>query len=427
MDNHWNIETENDLVEEEDLALSKAKFLLKTEPSANLWELELRRILNGERESDLLRFGSVEEYVDKILDLSKDRVAGEQSFNEALRFIVKSWRPEKPESKEYLACLIDLIGAYLPASGAPKVLYFLDRLGDFEASLTSSGGYGANVDLYLNALVTLEKYFQRPLMGEDDESLAFKSYLATLQNHLKQERYSGYVAARLIDLGALTSNDEVLRIIIGQNPYALREVISLVFAPEREEWFSRDIANILEHSLSIGDPALSVFEEVLTAHGASLVLTRDHSLIVGLSGREQIPIELSGTAVEEYIGILRRRQLGLHKLPTLLSEVPKRLLARAEIADTLERCVSLGDEGITLFERELEERGAQIVYIEGEFKIELEEDCYPILLLEQSAARYACEVVWSTGGKTQEDLERETLKMVNEKELAAAAGSSKDG
>jgi hypothetical protein len=421
MNKHSNNEMDNTADENGWSILSEAKRLLKSQPSPELWEIELRRILNGDRESELLRFGSVEEYVDKIRDLTKDRVVGEQSFNQALRMIIKSWRPEEIESKEYFACLIDLIAAYLPAYGVPKVLYFLDCLADFQAELSSSGGYGANVDLYLNTLVTLERYFPRPLLGEDDETLAFKSYLHILYKQLNDDAYSGYVASRLIDLGALSFDHEQIRDVIDNNPYALRELISLVFAPERSAWFSRDFGSLLEHSLIAGHRGLRVFEEVVATYGATLLL-QNHRLLVKRNEEELLPLEFPITTVQKYISVLRRRQLGLDLLPTLLSEAPKRWQARAGIAQTLDRCVSIGEEGIALFEQELDERGAQIVYMEGEFKIALDDDCYPISLSEESAAKYGVMVVWSTGEKTKEDLEQETLEIVNEKEIAAGAG-----
>ncbi|HVF45194.1 MAG TPA: hypothetical protein VM936_19365, partial [Pyrinomonadaceae bacterium] len=136
-------------------ARNSEKRLLKREPTVERWQAEILRVLNGEREGDLINLGSVEEYVDKILDLSRDKVRARLSFDEALYRVVQTWQPVRRETKEYLACLLDLIGAYTPLNAAPKMLAFLGRWGGFESDLESSSGYGSHHDLNLKALVVL--------------------------------------------------------------------------------------------------------------------------------------------------------------------------------------------------------------------------------------------------------------------------------
>jgi hypothetical protein len=420
-----------DMSEQESLnglkeSLAESKALLKTSPTVSSWEVELRRIIGGDRESDLLRLGSVDEYVDKILDLSKDRAVAKTCFDEALRRVIQSWQPEKPESKEYLACLLDLTGAYMPLSGSVKILYFLDRLADFGADIKSSGGYGATSDLFLKGLIVLERYFPRAPSTKADEFYDFKSYLSLLERSLDNPRYAGYATARLIDLQVIDIHSYKVRTLIQKNPKALREVLSLIFAPERELWIGKNLSMILEYSLDAGEAAYSIFDQMLQAYQGSLRF-EDNDLAIHFNNQDSMPIKLDDSVVNKYINLLKRRELGVDKIHTLITEIPRQSQARTEIAEILDRCVELGEEGIEIFSCELERCGAQVIYMSGNFKLLLENgSSYPFRPTDETILKYACVELWSTDERNREELEREARKIVEEKvETAMASAASR--
>src|SRR5260370_1316321 len=162
---------------------------LQTHPTTFEWLVELQRILNGEREISLLRLQSVAAYINKILARSDDESLSRACFQNALTQVVQTWQPNEHFSKEYLACMLDLIAGYVPLEGAAKVLGLLRRWGTFSDSIESSGGYGAESDLNLQALVVLESYFP---VGPDEklteQSRIFQSYLEILLDYLVVRR-----------------------------------------------------------------------------------------------------------------------------------------------------------------------------------------------------------------------------------------------
>jgi hypothetical protein len=403
--------------------LAAAKVLLKTDPSADSWEIELRRVLRGERESDLLRLGSVDEYVDKILDLSVDRPVAEQSFQKALRRVVRTWQPENPESKEYFACLLDLIGAYTPDSpyAIPKVLYFLDCLSRYGERLKSSSGYEAHSDLYRKALVVLEKYFPRALNHADGEFLDFKAYVSVLEKNLASQLYGGYAAARLIDLRVVEPKDQTIGSLIRENPDSQREIISLLFASERQVWLSRDLKHIIEHALNAGDEAVIVFEQVLRVFGGKLEL-KGQGAAVSFDHHAPMFVNLSSEAMVKYATFTQRRKMNLDRLAGLLTAAKEQAQAQAEIAEILELCLTYGS-GAARFKQELSKFGAEVLYVNGVLKLYLHDrSCHRLQTSKETAFKYY--MIWSIDERPEEEIKNEIREIINVKRAEAARAAA---
>lgn len=401
--------------------LSAVKFRLKTEPDADMWQTELQRILDGEREGELLRLGSVEEYVDKILDLSRDHDVANESFREGLRRIVHSWQPENPAPKEYLACLLDLIGAYKPPFASKKVLFFLTQRGYRDSESNSSGGYGAYADLHLKALVALEKYFPSVLEHGDDESFTF--YVAMLRRNLEDATYGGYVAARLIDLGLLKVDDPKIGALIKRDPDAQREILSLAFVPSRQQSLHQDLAKMAEHALNAGDAAFSIFEEVVQAYGGKLEF-QTHEITIYLDHQLPLSLLLSIEVIEKYNAFLRRGKMNLSRLSGILTDVKVRAQAQNEIAEILEQCLQYGDYGASQFKQELANFGAEILYANGDLKLYMEGDYLYNLPSSKATSKYACLEVWSTGKRYDVNFKTEVTKIIKAKKARAARAAS---
>lgn len=403
-------------------ALAAVKILLKTNPSADAWEIELRRILHGERESDLIRLGSVDEYVDKILDLSVDRPLAEHSFNKALRRVVKTWQPENPESKEYFACLLDLISAYAPADYATsKMLYFVDCLSRYGGCLKSSNGYGAHDDLYLKALVVLEKLFPRAASHTDEEFAGFKSYVSILKKNLENPLYAGYAAARLIDLSVLEPQDQRIAALIRVNPNSQREIISLLFDRDRQVWLERDLTSIMAHALNAGDEAVIVFEQMLQAYGGKLEL-KGQAATISFVRLSPIVINLSSEAIARYANFIQRRKMSLDRLGSLLTSATGHAQAQAGIAEILELCLTY-DNGGVIFKQELKKFGAEVLYVNGILKLYLSnQSSHPLQTSKDTAFKYY--MVWSTDERSQEEIKNEIAEIISFKKAQAARAAA---
>ncbi|HUQ32271.1 MAG TPA: hypothetical protein VM095_09125, partial [Pyrinomonadaceae bacterium] len=123
------------------------------------WRDELGDILAGERDYILRHLSSVAAYTEKIISSGESERQSRKAFQEALLQIVEEWQPFKSESDYYTACLLDLIGAYLPRGGFRKLIGFMQRGLRFPVVDLWAGGYGAGTDLHLKALVNLEYYY----------------------------------------------------------------------------------------------------------------------------------------------------------------------------------------------------------------------------------------------------------------------------
>jgi hypothetical protein len=339
------------------------KLLLKREPTAERWQAELFKVLNGQRESDLLHYESVEEHVDKILDLSPDRARAKLAFDKALYRVVQTWQPVRRETKEYLACLLDLIGAYTPLNGAHKLLGFLSRWGRFEDDLESSGGYGAHHDLNLKALVALGSCLDAAPQATAEDARLFKQYVDLLREQLSDDEYGWYAATRLIELSLLPLEHEEIGALIKRSPRVLRSLVSLVFSKARRSRFERDLQSLFVHAVEGGDRAFRAFEQTLQDRRASLKI-RDGVVILDAPGRSRTEFTLSNAAQRKHMELLLRREMRLDELQELLSEATRHAKARMQVTRIYEDCLDKhGGEGARHFQDEIQKHNARLVEV----------------------------------------------------------------
>jgi hypothetical protein len=247
---------------------------LKSNPSVFLWEVELRRILRGERDGRLIQLGSADEYVRVLLASSADRAFAHAVFHDALRSVVQTWHPSTTDADDYILRMLDLIGSFTPAPGFIKTLDFIQRWKRFDDSLTR---YSGTKDIRLKALIVLGNYYRcaPPVMQE----IAFEAYVNLLQQHLQYPRYCGYSAGRLIELGVLKIESVESRNLLRDNPASLSEILTLLLQLAKRWATSTELTHLYTHCLSLGRDVVILFERVLILNQASLDLAPDGPVI----------------------------------------------------------------------------------------------------------------------------------------------------
>lgn len=251
---------------------SQETMQLLGEPSVKGWTDELEDILAGERDFILRPLGSVSAHTERLIRSSEDERAARKFFKEALGQIVEEWQPFQPESDYYIACLIDLISAYLPRGGFRKIIGFMEHGFHFPVIEPQAGGFGSGMDLHMKALIALEYYYPsaEPKWEQDP---AFLSYVQVLHQHLEDrqdKRYQGYALSRLMRLNIIKSQEQVVRDTIERDTGVLEELIELFLSPMRRSQLEEDLKYIFTHCFIIGLEAKQVFEQVLKEHDATV-------------------------------------------------------------------------------------------------------------------------------------------------------------
>jgi len=236
-----------------------------SEPSVEDWKVELNDVLAGERDYILRRHGSVSAHVEKLIRASVSERKARETFQEALRQLVEEWQPFSPSSDYYVACMLDLIGAYLPRGGFRKILGFMGYGFRFPVIEAYTGGFGSGMDLHMKALVDLEYYYPSADPKWEDDP-AFVSYVQVLRQHLEDSEYgayNGYALSRLIQLNIIKPQEQIVRDTIELNGGVLNELIELSFSDLRRPQLEDDLNYIYTHCFIIGLEAKQVFEQVL--------------------------------------------------------------------------------------------------------------------------------------------------------------------
>lgn len=241
--------------------------LTERRPSADDWELEIRKALQGEREYALIDLGSITSYFRKQLKKSEDIATAKTHFHKAVRRIVLSWQPAELEQNNYVARMLDLIGGFTPNEGFVKIMGFMQQGWRFDEIPRSQGAYGAGQDLHMKALVVLGNFYPTapPLQHED---LAFNDYVDLLHSHLDDSRYGAYSAERLLSLGALQPEDEPIGVLIERSPEALHELVPLYLNPARHLQAGHALTQFHIRCNILGQDAEQHFENALQSKGA---------------------------------------------------------------------------------------------------------------------------------------------------------------
>lgn len=276
---------------------------LRKAPTVFGWALELQRLLNGEREVALLRLQSVQAYINKILARSEDESLARVCFQEALRETVRAWCPNERCSKEYLACMLDLVGAYRPLEAATKIAGLLRNWCAFPKETESSGGYGSESDLNLKSLVVLGGYFEiAPHDRLVDDARIFQAYVEILFEYLETPRYGGYVASRLIEVGMIQFSDQRIGNLISSDAEAIYELLSLLFSPARRSRLMPDSRPLISQIAKCPNEAQELFARIVHANGASVIETTSGSFVM-LDGQERIEVASVEAASGESAGV----------------------------------------------------------------------------------------------------------------------------
>lgn len=265
--------------------LEKVSFEDPHTPSLDEWEIELGRLLAGERDYVLIQVG-IASYVDRVIAKSHDQVLSRWNFAVALRNSVASWQPHNNiYTGHFTFGLLELLAAYQPTEGFTKVLGFMQQGLYFPVIPLSRGGYGAGQDLHKKALVTLEYYYPtaHPKWKEDP---AFISYLDLLDGYLQDERFCSYAIGRLVVLNIISIQEIKVRRAIELNLQSIDEIVSFLTTQVRLASREKELSEVYAHCFLVGEGAKERFERVLKGLGISL--TR-------LKGGTQLELQLPGS------------------------------------------------------------------------------------------------------------------------------------
>jgi hypothetical protein len=282
------------------------------------WEVELQRILSGERSFVITRLGSVMDYVETTISLSGNPTESRLSFHDALRKLLQEQSPYKPVWNVHSAHLLDLINAYTPSNGCVWVLRLMKyRRSVNQGAAAAAQEQGPPRDLHLKALLALESYYPISPVGDDP---IFNEYVRVLQHELLGAEYSGYAARRLLELDVLQPEDKDVRQLIRRTPGCLQELISFVLNPARRSRADRDLARLYSHCLIISEEAQREFEQALATAGVSLEHSNQGPLVIIDKG-EMISLNLPEEAAYEYITARWNADAkrGIEKLAAMMS------------------------------------------------------------------------------------------------------------
>lgn len=269
-------------------------WLLRTQPTAERWGLEVHRVVLGIRDDFIAYFGSAAEYVRSLIFNSPDRSASEFFFQQALRRLAEFWHPlENPDTPRDLR-MLQLLGAFTPEPGMGRTLKLLGSLNAIDL-----GGEVERVNrLKVVALQVMEQYF--PV--EQAPVGAFQEYVAQLEANLKHVKYAPYAVARLHDLHRLDSSDPRLGKLIENAPDLLSVLLPIFVANT-----SGDQGDIIEISF--------IYTHCLHASALSTTLSEFQTALLSLGVRFMDDL-VSGPCVEFSEGGLQH--------PLLLSEADRR-------------------------------------------------------------------------------------------------------
>jgi hypothetical protein len=283
------------------------------------WGIDLRRLLNGERDHALLIHGGAVEYVEVMLEEAADEAAAKEAFHEALEKLVQTWQPAGLDSDYYVTLLLDLIGAYTPQVGFNKVVDFVQTQRRLSQPETPDEVHGAGDDLYLKALVVLENYYKVPPLPPDDAARAYQAYIHLLQEDFARPEYCGYALKRMIQLRVIQLDSPEIDELIKRNPQSLRELLNLLLDPNRRSTAEDDLGRVYTICLDAGIQVERLFEEAVMVSGGRFERREDGPVII--LDDAVILLNLSQEGQDKYFALLLEREepSGRMKFETIAS------------------------------------------------------------------------------------------------------------
>ena len=195
-------------------------FTLKGNPSIIGWEVEIRNIIYGKLDHDIIRIGSIEEYIEMILTDSKDFPKAKTFFQNALNNVVREWIPSLSDEEIINRCFLELIGTYKPPYGSIKIIGFLEKLYiELPPQIINKES-----ERILSFFSELKGYYPAsPLLKIEDPN--FKKYIQILRKYFTNTDLRNHALVRLMELNMIEYEEEIVINSIMENPSSIYDII----------------------------------------------------------------------------------------------------------------------------------------------------------------------------------------------------------
>lgn len=274
------------------------QFWLRRHPSTKRWELELRRILSGERESDLQRIGGVTQYVKRYIFDAEDPAKSETAFGNALHDVVQAWNPDRSGANGfyYTNLLLELIVAFKPKNAFGPVL---DRLLKRSGKFAPGKWKAEEVDRVNNLALSVLQQQYKVAPPSSEQEPAFQKYKTFLDSLLQVPGKEGYALRRLFELGLEDPASELVAELVSK-PGVVPQVVQYAFSTKRHDLMKKCAGIVLGRCLRLdskedaGEETHKHYEEFracLAMCGAELI-HGDDAPYVKLSDGRQIQLWL---------------------------------------------------------------------------------------------------------------------------------------
>lgn len=344
---------------------------LAAHPTTRGWKRKLYSLLQGEGGETLSRLGSVEQYVRVLLAESRDKSA-RFYLSEALSEVVQEWSPSLVEPADRLHRLLSLISAFTPAPGFTKTLSYLDRTEAAKRHEEWVAGESRPVDLYLKGMMACGRYYPAPPAHSQDD-YGFLAYRQLLEKNLKDPRYSGYAAVRLLQLRALDIKSAEFSSLFLSSEEVAREVfrylVELADKPGQKPWAEESLGGIL--AVCARADEVEKFDAVASALGMRFEPDGDYIVFfptLTLANGAALELRL-GREEAEATTLSQHIRHSSARLPELLGAEPldKEKVGKY-ISGYLKQVVRRPDE-LNAFVKDLSRLGATIGILNNQFAL----------------------------------------------------------
>jgi hypothetical protein len=238
--------------------------MLIAHPSTFKWEIEIRRILQGEREYALIQLISIKSYIEKIIARCPDKPKAESTFHRALKQIIESWKPIKSLSNYHISHLLDLIAAFTPEGGLSKIIEFIkiDTYAHYAHHESKRDHLPGNedTDLHRKAILTLGNYFINPMARK---GRSFEIFSKLLIEHLALPEYASLAAGNIVQLGILPLDDQRILNVLASNTTALEDILTQLLSMIDNTELPSHLGHLYSHCLDIAQIGESGFVAAL--------------------------------------------------------------------------------------------------------------------------------------------------------------------
>jgi hypothetical protein len=361
------------------------------------WEIEIRRILDGERDHVIRRLGSLREYIQESFRVSGDRALAESTFKVALRQLAQEWQPLPMDPPRQTAKMLDLLQAYVPRGAESRLIGYMKKWGRFASKPVAPPPATFSQDLHLKAMAVLEVYFPSAPLDWRAEANIFSEYVDLLEADMGHPVYCGYAAARLIRLGIYKPQQDSIRQLLERYPAALQDLIAALLRPPSRTQSAGALSAIYEHCLTIGGEMPHQFEDHVAALGGEFDLKETSIHYRG----DRVLLKLSDQTARLHAVARWDRVQHFKSIENALgAALPE---AERQLTEIYEQCIQLGYDIPYKFEQYLHKHGARLHDTEnGSPIISYRGHCIPLHLSPTALEYYTVLVRWA-GAKIKID------------------------